>query len=200
MSTNSDSRLIDEIRDGQVESWRRLVERYQGRLHAMVAARLGDADAADDVVQDTFVGLLRSLPHYDPDQDLEAYLFAIARHKLVDALRRRSRRPETVLGDAWDADEQVGPGRHASSLARSREAHQRDEQALGQALGRLVAGWVEHGEWERLKAAELLFVAGWPNARVADHLGRPAQWVADVKRATVARLRRDVGHAHGAAR
>lgn len=192
MSTHSDRCLVQEIRAGQVESWRRLVERYQGRLHAFVVSRLGDPDAADDVVQETFLGLLRSLPHYDEQQDLETYLFAIARHKLVDVRRARGRRPEQVPADSWDADDEVGPARRASSMARSREAHQHDERRLAQALHDRVRDWVHRGQWDHLKAAELLFVTGWPNARVAQHLGRSPQWVADLKRAALAWLRRAV--------
>ena len=198
MATSSDSQLIHEIRAGRVEAWRRLVERYQGRLHAMVAARLGNADEADDVVQETFIGLVRSLPHYDPNQDLETYLFAIARHKLVDVLRTRGRRAESVLTDSWDADDAPGPGRQASSVARSREGHRLDERVLGQALRAMVAEWVSKGQWDRLEGAELVFVADWPNTRAARHLGRSAQWVADLKRSAVARLRREVrDHAGG---
>ena len=192
MATTSDSQLIDEIRSGQTASWRRLVERYQGRLHAMVASRMGNADEADDVVQETFIGLVRSLPHYDPNQDLETYLFAIARHKLVDFLRTRGRRADHVLADSWDADDAPGPGRRASSVARSREGHRLDERVLGQALRTMVDEWVSKGQWDRLMGAELVFVAGWPNARAAQHLGRSAQWVADLKRSSVARLRREV--------
>ena len=63
--------------------------------------------AAEDLVQETFVGFLNSLPNYDPDQSLEGYLFSIAAHKLTDLLRHEGRRPTMPLvteegSDGWN--------------------------------------------------------------------------------------------------
>ena len=59
-----------------------------------------DRAAAEDVVQETFVGFSTSLPNYDCRQPLEGYLFSIAAHKLTDLLRRQRRRPTIPLADA----------------------------------------------------------------------------------------------------
>ena len=69
-----------------------------GRLLAFVDSRLRDRAASEDVVQETFVGFLTSLPHYDEKRDMEAYLFSIAAHKLTDHLRKQGRRPIDQFG------------------------------------------------------------------------------------------------------
>ena len=46
------------------------------------------------------------------------------------------------------------------------------DEALADALQRLISQWWERGEFERLKCIELLFVLGWKNKEVAEHLAR----------------------------
>ncbi|HKM56625.1 MAG TPA: RNA polymerase sigma factor, partial [Isosphaeraceae bacterium] len=86
--TDTDALLVRQVRTGNAEAWRQLIERFEGRLLAFVDSRLRDRAASEDVVQETFIGFLTSLPHYDEKRDMEAYLFSIAAHKLTDHLRK----------------------------------------------------------------------------------------------------------------
>ena len=85
----ADQFLIQRIRAGDQSAWRQLIERFDGRLHAFARSRLASKSDADDLVQETFVGFIQSLPAYDPSQSLETYLFTILRHKLYDQFRRK---------------------------------------------------------------------------------------------------------------
>ncbi len=85
--------LVAQIRAGDEAAWREFIAAYEGRLAAFARSRLGDAGPVDDVVQETFVGFLLSLPNYDEARGLETYLFTICAHKLTDHLRRAGRRP-----------------------------------------------------------------------------------------------------------
>ena len=87
--TETDAILVRQVRAGDAEAWRQLIERFEGRLLAFVDSRLRDRAASEDVVQETFIGFLTSLPHYDEKRDMEAYLFSIAAHKLTDHLRKQ---------------------------------------------------------------------------------------------------------------
>ncbi|HEU5115557.1 MAG TPA: RNA polymerase sigma factor, partial [Isosphaeraceae bacterium] len=87
-TTEAEKLLIRQVRDGHEPAWNNLIERYEGRLLAFVDSRLHDRAASEDTVQETFIGFLTSLPHYDENRDLEAYLFSIAAHKLTDHLRK----------------------------------------------------------------------------------------------------------------
>ena len=88
-TTDSDALMVRQVRAGDAEAWRQLIERFEGRLLAFVDSRLRDRAASEDVVQETFIGFLTSLPHYDEKRDIEAYLFSIAAHKLTDHLRKQ---------------------------------------------------------------------------------------------------------------
>src|SRR5881397_2651340 len=93
MPSESDRLLVQQIRRGDSQSWEHLIARYEGRLLAFVERRLRDRAASEDVVQETFIGFLNSLPNFDDKRELQTYLFTIASHKLTDHLRRSGRHP-----------------------------------------------------------------------------------------------------------
>ena len=64
-SSQSDNLLIDRIRAGQSDAWTELIARYEGRLLAFVESRTKHRGVAEDLVQETFIGFLTSLPNYD---------------------------------------------------------------------------------------------------------------------------------------
>lgn len=190
--SETDALLVRRVRSGDSDSWRRLIERFEGRLLAFVDSRLRDRAASEDVVQETFVGFLTSLPHYDEKRDLEAYLFSIAAHKLTDHLRKQGRRPIDQFGSddhGRPLDEVPGGDRAASSIARSGERRQAEERLLTEALGRLVHDWMSRGDYDRVRCLELLVVKGWANKDAAKYLGLTEQAVASYKFQTIARLK-----------
>ena len=184
MTTESDRLLVQKIRANDRGAWDELFKRYHGRLSAYVRRRLKDHAAVDDVVQNTFVGFLNSLPNYDDKRDLQTWLFTIAAHKVTDQLRKNGRRPRPTGGEAEEEmlDRAADPGqRPASSLARSAERREKEEDALGEALKAIVRDWKARGLYTQLMALELLLVKGFGNKDVASRLGLPEQQVANLK-------------------
>src|SRR5947209_18227383 len=98
-SSESDRLLVQQIRQGEPRAWETLIARYEGRLLAFVQRRLRDRAASEDVVQETFVGFLNSLPNFDERRELQTYLFTIASHKSTDHLRRSGRHPLRSLSE-----------------------------------------------------------------------------------------------------
>lgn len=190
--SDSDALLVRQVRSGNAPAWRQLIERFEGRLLAFVDSRLRDRAASEDVVQETFIGFLTSLPHYDEKRDIEAYLFSIAAHKLTDHLRKQGRRPIDQFGSddhGRPLDEVPGGARAASSIARSGERQREEEKVLGESMGRLVREWLARGDFDRIRCLELLVVKGWANKDVARSLGLTEQAVASYKFQTIARLK-----------
>src|SRR5690606_37222707 len=89
----ADKTLVARIRSGDEAAWQECIDRFEGRLMAFAISRLSNRSSAEDVVQETCVGFLTSLPNYDENSPIESFLFAIAAHKLTDLLRREGRRP-----------------------------------------------------------------------------------------------------------
>ncbi len=191
LPSQSDSLLIRRIRSAEAEAWNDLIGRFEGRLLAYVDSRLRNRAASEDVVQETFVGFLTSLPNYDVRRPLEGYLFSIAAHKLTDQLRREGRRPtlplvpESASGSTW---EPKGKARTASSIVRSGERRGLESSALHAALGQQIDYFRRKGQWEKLMCAELLFVAGQANKDAAEQLKISEQKVANYKHEFVTKL------------
>jgi RNA polymerase sigma-70 factor, ECF subfamily len=189
---SADSLLVQQVRSGDEAAWQELISRYEGRLLAFVESRLRRRDAAEDVVQETLIGFLTSLPNYDASRSLESYLFSIAAHKLTDHLRREGRRPAIPLsagessGGEWNLP---GKDRPASSILRSGERRELEAAALAAALHEQIDRWRSRGEWQKIQCAELLLVRGWANKDVATKLGLSEQQVANQKFDLLARLR-----------
>ncbi len=191
-ASDTDTLLIDRIRAGDSDAWSDLIARYEGRLLAFVESRIGHRGAAEDIVQESFVGFLNSLPNYDGRRPLESYLFSICAYKLTDHLRREGRRPSVPLSAGTDSGgtwQLPGSDRAASSIARSGERHGLEEKAIVAALREQVARWRERGEWTKLECLELLFVRGWANKVVSARLDITEQQVANFKFDFIARLR-----------
>ncbi len=187
-----DTLLVQQIRTGKPDAWNTLIAQYEGRLLSFVQSRLRQLAASEDVVQETFIGFLTSLPNYDTRRPLESYLFSIAAHKLTDYLRREGRRPVLPLsstsksdGGAWDMP---GSARPASSIARSGERRGLEEEAVAQGIAEQIEHWRAKGDWQKIKCMELLFARGAANKEVASTLGISEQQVANFKFDFIARL------------
>lgn len=81
--------------------------RYLAEVYAYVSRRLTTREDAEDATAETFQSALMSLDRWHgPDPKL--WLFGIARRKVADTLRKRSRRREQTLSDQLP----VGPDAH----------------------------------------------------------------------------------------
>jgi RNA polymerase sigma-70 factor (ECF subfamily) len=190
MASESDRLLIQQIRQGNSAAWADLIARYEGRLLAFVDRRLHDRAASEDVVQETFVGFVNSLPNFDDRRELQTYLFTIASHKLTDHLRRKGRHPLHPASDSPSdiLGQQLARQKAASSIARSAERRGLESEAIARGLQAMIRQWQERGEFTRLKVLELLLVKGWANRDVAAFLGVPEQQVANYRFAAVKKL------------
>jgi len=191
-SNEADRQLVERIRHREENAWRELISRFEGRLLAFVESRLRDRTTSEDIVQDTFVGFLNSLPNYDWRRPLESYLFSICAYKLTDHLRREGRRPSIPFSAGSNSSGEWGlpdsAARAASSIARSGEQQRLEEKALVDAIREQIQRWRERGEWTKLQCQELLFVRGWANKDVATQLAISEQQVANFKFDFIARM------------
>lgn len=93
-----------EARAGRIGSIEQLHADWAGALHLYAWRRLGDPNAAEEVVQDTLVRAWRHADRFDPERgSLPAWLFTIAHNVVTDRQRRRGARPREVA-PVRDAD------------------------------------------------------------------------------------------------
>lgn len=107
--------------DGDAIAWRQLLSSLGTHLRAYFSRRLHDgARDAEDLVQETLIAIHAKRATWDPGLAFTTWVYAIARHKLIDHLRRQGRRPTVPLDAAADlfADHTVEDGATRADLAR----------------------------------------------------------------------------------
>lgn len=105
--------LLHRVAAGDDSATRACIERF-GNLVWSLARRLSGSPAeAEDAVQEIFVDLWRSASRYDPAVASEtAFVAVLARRRLIDRRRRRSRRLDTEpLADAPTVSDELGSAR-----------------------------------------------------------------------------------------
>ena len=99
MDHRSDLELIEEFRHGNEKAFNPLVLRYQEKIYWVVRRLLPDHDEADDVVQDIFVKVYRSLNTFKGDSSFYTWLYRIAMNLSLNEIRRKKTRRAFSLDD-----------------------------------------------------------------------------------------------------
>jgi RNA polymerase sigma-70 factor, ECF subfamily len=184
---NADWLWLEQIRDGDDAAWQLLIDQYEGRLLAFSVARINDRSAAEDIVQEAFVGFYRSLPNFDGTRSIEAYLYQICSYKITDFLRRSGKRKmhsfdSSQGGQSSGAAHDPSAGlRMVSSVMRSNERTKVEQDAIVEVLIDQINKWKSKGDFAKLMCMELLIVQGAGNKEVANRLSMSEQQVANYK-------------------
>ncbi len=195
---SADQYLIEQVLTGDQSAWRQLIDRFSGRLLAFARARTSSLSDAEDLVQETFVGFLQSLTHFDPSRSLETYLFTILRYKLYDLLRQRK---ANVISEPADAEgwwDRIVPGstETPSGIAVLAEAQQQQEQLLGDLLKQLINELRDRSAFVDLRVIELTFFGGRRNLDIAELLDMDQKAVAGIKFRAIQKLQKYLKENH----
>jgi RNA polymerase sigma-70 factor (ECF subfamily) len=85
----SDNELVERTRAGDVRSYEELVKRYERLVGRVIYPYAGRDDAAEDLVQETFLRAYDRLSTFNPEYRFKTWLLAIANNLGIDVLRRR---------------------------------------------------------------------------------------------------------------
>jgi RNA polymerase sigma-70 factor, ECF subfamily len=80
---------INQARSGNDEGFTNLVEAYQKPVYNLCYRMLGEAEAAEDAAQETFLKAYQNMNRYDRERSFATWLLSIAAHHCIDKLRRR---------------------------------------------------------------------------------------------------------------
>ena len=116
--------------DGDAASHAALLRSLVPLLRGFYRRRLGDGAELEDLVQETLIAVHTRRTSYDRDRPFTAWLFSIARYKLIDHLRRNRRRRtvedlvETPYVAGFDeaSDASIDVGRLLDGLPRKQAA------------------------------------------------------------------------------
>jgi RNA polymerase sigma-70 factor (ECF subfamily) len=92
LATVSDEELVERFRAGDRPAFDAVVTRYQDRVFAMCLRWLGERESAEDVAQEVFVALFRSLHDFRGDARLSTYVFRCTVNHCRNRRTHRGRR------------------------------------------------------------------------------------------------------------
>jgi len=179
LTSCSDEELLTRFRQGQTEAFGVLVRRYERELYGYLRRYLGDSDLAEDVFQNTFLQLYTKSGQYEEGRPVRPWLYTIATHQAIDALRRNGRHQALSLDqhhqDAGDGEvrslvellETRGPG--PLDHLQSEERRQRVRESV-ERLPEFLREVVILAYYQGLKYREIADIMGIPVGTVKSRL------------------------------
>lgn len=128
-----DEHLVSLSKNGNLDAFNSLVDRYQSLVFTLCYRQLGERTAAEDAAQETFLSAYRAIDQFRGGS-FRSWLLRIALNHARDELRRRMRRiPARSLAAAEPDDPAIDPPDPASDPAAAL-----DDRTLAPALERAL--------------------------------------------------------------
>lgn len=164
----TDEQLLAAYVEGDPSAFALLVHRHERDLFRFLRRFCGDASAAEDVFQETFLQVHQSAGTFDPTKHFRPWLFTIAANKARDMLRARARRRTLSYDMAGDHDGAAGlidalPDAAAGPL----------EQAESADLNRRVTGVVNGMPLIHREVLLLAYYHQFPYRQISQVMGLP---------------------------
>lgn len=108
--------LVRRARAGDGAAWEEIVVGFSRRIFNLAYRFTSSIDAAEDLTQEVFIRIYKTLDQYDAKQgDLSNWLMRLARNLIIDDYRHRQRNPQNTMAD--DVDEHAYHLRSAGTSA-----------------------------------------------------------------------------------
>lgn len=126
-----DARLAKLASQGDRRAFSELVEMYKDKMYHLGYRMLGNAQEAEDVVQETFLRVYTNLHKYDDTQKFSTWIYRIATNLCIDRLRKK----KNVY--SLDAEMTDGDGNDFYSLLPSEEETPEEQLVLTETQQRI---------------------------------------------------------------
>ena len=122
LAENDGAELVRKCLAGDGSAWEEIVLAYSRRVYNLAFRFTSRADAAEDLTQEVFIRVFRSLDQYDSRQGgLQNWLMRLARNLIIDDYRRRQRTPQDASAEALESHShylRAGGGSVQTSMER----------------------------------------------------------------------------------
>lgn len=107
-----DSTLVSQYIQGKESSLEILIKRHQQRLYRFIYSKVQDKDVTEDVFQDTFIKVIRTLKkgNYNEEGKFLPWVMRIAHNLVIDYFRKSKRMPSFKNSDDFDIFSILGDG------------------------------------------------------------------------------------------
>ncbi len=160
-----ETEVIRRVLQGDIESFRLLVERYEGPIMRMVSNMTANRESSEDIAQEVFLAAYKKLSSFDPAcSNFSTWLFTIARNKSINTLKKKRARSMSEL------PERSNP-RHAGDELAKEEFFGRLDSAL-EALPAAQRRAFVLAQFEQLPYAEIAQIEGARTGTIKSRISR----------------------------
>ena len=159
--------LIQAAREGDLDSFNRLVLAYQDLVYTHAFRMMGEEETADDATQKTFISAYKHIKSFRGGS-FKAWLLRIVTNNCYDELRRRKRRPTVPLEPLDDAGEEMESARWMEDPTDRPE-----EQVERKELQHAILHCLENLPIEFKTAVIMIDIQGMDYSEAAQAIGKP---------------------------
>ncbi len=168
--------VIEKARQGDADALVTLYRRYYDAIYAFLYHRIRHQEMAEDLTAEVFERMVQKIITYRPtERPFLAWLYTLARNRMIDVLRRENRGPQ------WQPlDAELRTPAHQTPEAQAEQSL--TAECLHRVLTRLTP--------DQQQVITLKFLQGYSNAEVAERLGKPVGAVKSLQFRALAAMRR----------
>jgi RNA polymerase sigma-70 factor, ECF subfamily len=162
---SEDSDIVKDVLNGDVDSFRILMERYQRPVLSMIGRLIWDSHRCEDIGQDVFVAAYHKLSTFDPARSkFSTWLFTIARNMSINAFKKKTPIPVEHLPEILDS-------RNPSDEFSDKEFFAQMDQTLKALPGKLQRAFIL-AEFEQIPYEEIARIEGTRLGTVKSRINR----------------------------
>lgn len=178
----ADEELLESVRDGYDRAFEVLYDRHSRVAWSLAMRLLHDRQAAEDLVQEAFLGVWRGSASYRPGAgSVRTWLLSIVHHRAVDRLRQGAaiQRRQAALEEVASTE--------------SHSAPDTADVALGHVQAAQIRSALADVPDDQQHVLELAYYGGYTHDEIAQLLALPLGTVKSRMRLGLERVRRNVG-------
>lgn len=158
----TDGQLIKLYLEGEEQGLAFLISKHEQRIFSYILSKIQDRDLANDVFQDTFVKIIKTLRKgkYNEEGKFLNWALRIAHNLVIDHFRKQKRMPTVAPNDEYDIFKIIKDGAPTAESEMIREQIEKD-------LHRLILELPE----EQLEVLKLRHFSGLSFKEIADQTG-----------------------------
>ena len=102
MTTNDENILIEAINNGDTRAYAQLVDRYKNLVYTLALRMLKHKEEAEEVAQDTFVKVFKSLHKFKGDSKFSTWIYKVAYNTCLDTIKKNKKHLNNVTIDEYN--------------------------------------------------------------------------------------------------
>jgi RNA polymerase sigma-70 factor (ECF subfamily) len=185
LTDQADEDLMVLYQSGEVRAFELLLGRHRKSVYNFILRFVGDKETAEDLLQETFMRVIKGADAYKRQAKFTTWLYTIARNLCVDQTRRRKHRRHASLDAPMDTSEESGSLMDVIASNEMASDRKSVNKELFATMQRAIAGLSEE-QREVFLMREFLDL---PFKQIADVVGVPENTVKSRMRYALEKLR-----------